>query len=331
MDLKEKLINNVTVMLSTHLNSNDLVFVNNVLSLCLNEYEVKQSKELPSIEVMNNDYILKHYFATKRMEGLSDKTLKTYKYHINSFLDMTNIDVVNVDTNTVRFYLSRLGNHASKSYVDDARRILNTFFNFCEDEEYIKKNPVKKIKKVKQNKVMKAPYSDIEVELLRDACNTPREKALISFLFSTGARREEINRLKTDEINLYERSAIIHGKGGKDRVVYFSARCEKHIREYIDSKECVTEYLFCTEKRGYKQLSCERLASIVKQIGYRANVTNVHLHRFRRWFGTYMANQGVPLQDLKEMMGHSKLDTTNNYYVYTNRERIRLNHKSHAV
>ena len=63
-------------------------------------------------------------------------------------------------------------------------------------QDKVTKNPVKKIKRIKQNKIMKAPYSDIEVEMIRDACSTPREKALVSFLFSTGARREEITKIK---------------------------------------------------------------------------------------------------------------------------------------
>lgn len=331
MDLKEKMIGSIVTMLSTRFNSDDLTFVQNVLTICLHEYNVIPSKELPSTEILSNDNIIKHYLATKKMEGLSIKTLETYKYHLYKFFDFVHLFVQDVDTNSVRFYLATLGNHASKSFIDDARRILNTFFNFCEDEGYISKNPVRKIKRIKQNKVMKAPYSDIEVEMIRDACITPREKALVSFLFSTGARREEITKIKNSDVNLHERSVIIHGKGGKDRIVYFSARCEKHLSEYMNSKDYNSEYLFCNMRKPYGQLSNEGLAQIIKQIGKRSGVNNVHLHRFRRWFGTYMANQGVPLQDLKEMMGHSKLDTTNNYYVFTNGERIKLNYKSHAA
>ncbi len=331
MDLKEKIIGSVITMLSTKFNSTDLTFVQNVLTVCLHDYTVMQTKELPSNEVLNNDNIIRHYMATKKMEGLSIKTLKTYKHHIYKFFDFSHLFVQDVDTNSVRFYLASLETHASKSFTDDARRILNTFFSFCEDEGYITKNPVKKIKRIKQNKIMKAPYSDIEVEMIRDACSTPREKALVSFLFSTGARREEITKIKNSDVNLYERSVIIHGKGGKDRIVYFSARCEKHLSEYMNSKDYNSEYLFCSSKAPHGKLSNEGLAQIVKQIGKRSGVNNVHLHRFRRWFGTYMANQGVPLQDLKEMMGHSKLDTTNNYYVFMNGERIKLNYKSHAA
>ena len=227
--------------------------------------------------------------------------------------------------------MASLSTHTSNSYIDHVRRVLNTFFEFCKDEEYITTNPVHKIKHIKQNKIMKTPYSDVEVEMLRDACVTPREKALVSFLFSTGVRRDEVCKVKMQDINLYERSAIIHGKGGKDRKVYFSARCEKHLKEYIDSKKYFSEYLFSSTRKPYGQLGNEALASIIKKVGERSNVQNVHLHRFRHWFGTYMANRGVLLQDLKEMMGHSKIETTNKYYVFNNQERIKFNYKNNAA
>ena len=73
------------------------------------------------------------------------------------------------------------------------------------------------------------------------------------------------------------------------------------------------------------------LTLCLQKVGERSNVQNVHLHRFRHWFGTYMANRGVLLQDLKEMMGHSKIETTNKYYVFNNQERIKFNYKNNAA
>ena len=69
----------------------------------------------------------------------------------------------------------------------------------------------------------------------------------------------------------------------------------------------------------------------VKIIGARAAVHNVHLHRFRKWFGTSMADKGVDIRDLKELMGHDKIETTNEYYIYSNLERIRAEHHRYAA
>ena len=331
MDLKERFVGNAITMMSTKLNNSDLSDLRNCLIMLLDDLELVPHKELPSLDVIDNTYVIKHFLATKKMSGLSDNTLKTYLYHINKFLDSCQRNVQDINTNHIRRYLGQLGINRSNSYVDDARRILNSFFTFCENEEYVTKNPCKKIDRIKQKKIMEAPYSDTEVELLREACKTPREIALVDFLLSTGCRRDEIRKIKISEVNLIDRSVLIHGKGNKDRMVYFSARCELHIREYLGFRKGNSEYLFCSERTPYNQLTNAGLAKIVKTIGERANVSNVHLHRFRKWFATYMANRGVPLQDLKEMLGHSKLDTTNNYYVFTNLDRIKITHKNNAV
>lgn len=259
------------------------------------------------------------------------RTLETYKFHIMKFIEYINIDIVDVTTNTIRYYLAHVGTTCSNTYVDHIRRILNSFFTFCENEEYIQKNPCKRIDKIKINKEMEKPYSDTEVELIRNACITPREKALVNVLFSTGIRREELSKIKVQDIDFLERSIVIHGKGGKTRTVYFSARCELSIKRYLESKKQHSEYLFSSEKGKPTQLSRDSVARIVKIIGNRAGVSNVHLHRFRRWFGTDMANKNVPLQDIAEMMGHSKLETTKDYYIYANHERIKTNHKNNAA
>ena len=333
MDAKETFINSVTLKMQSTLDCHDLSILQNALSDLLADYDLAPRRDLPSTDVADNIEILKHFLTAKKIEGLSQNTLKLYLYHINKFFNHSRQDIKTADTNDIRRYLGHLGINGSNSYVDDARRILNSFFTFCENEEYIIRNPCRKISRIKQEKKMEKPYSDMEIELLREACVTLREKALVSFLLSTGCRRDEVRKIRVADIDFGERSVLIHGKGGKDRVVYFSAKCELCLKDYLKSRaiKSSSEYLFCSERKPYGQLSNGGLARIAKGIGRRANVGNVHLHRFRKWFGTHMADRGVLLQDLKEMMGHSKLDTTNTYYVYANTDRIRTAHKRNAV
>ncbi len=331
MDLKEKFIGNTLTMMSETLDDNQLKELKKCLVVLFEENDLVPHKDLPSEDVVDNISILKFFIATKKIAGLSDKSLKTYLYHINKFLTTCQVDIRDIDVNTIRKYIWYLESNTSNSYADDARRILNVFFSFCEDEEIIQKNPCKKIDKIKQLKTMKIPYSDTEVELIKEACITPREKALVSFLLSTGCRRDEVRQVKLSDINLNDRSVLIHGKGGKDRYVYISARCELCIRNYIESRQGNSKYLFCSSKQPYGRLTNAGLDHIIRAIGDRSTVPNVHLHRFRRWFATYMANKGVPIQDLKVMMGHEKLDTTNDYYIQQNLERIKLTHKNNCV
>lgn len=334
MDNKERFIGNVVTIMSNDLTSEQLALMRNCITSLLAEYDLVEHKELPTTEVVTDEHILKYFLASKKISGCSEKTILQYKYHIVKFLDYVNKKVVEVTTNTIRYYLAYLGSKANTNcYIDNVRRVLNSFFQFCENEEYIIKNPCKRIEKIKYYTEMKQPYTDTEAELLRKACKTPREKALIDVLFSTGIRREELTKIKLTDMNLQDRSIKIHGKGGKFRTVYFSARCELAIKDYIDSKKFSSDYLFSSEKQTTQdhKLCGGALAKAVKLIGANAGVTNVHCHKFRRWFGTYMANRGVPLQDLKEMMGHANVNVTNAHYTYANSERIKTNYKNNAA
>lgn len=330
MEYKERFIDNVITVLSKDFTAEQLRIIQGALIWQSNYADITPHSDLPSTEVYDVTKILNHYVAVKKISGCTENTLDTYRIHLRKFFEYINLPIQKVTTNVIRSYLAYLGQNCANSYVDDARRIINTFLSFCADEEYISSNPCKKITRIRQEKTMEMPFSDSEIALIKDACTTERETALISFLLSTGVRREELTKIKMTDIDFLDRSVLIHGKGKKDRMVYFSAQCELHMKRYVDSKPCPTEYLFTSAKVPYGKLNKNTLAGIVKNIGSKANVSNVHLHRFRKWFATYMVNHNVPIQDLKEMLGHSKLDTTNNYYVYSNMERIKYNYKHNA-
>ena len=333
MDFKEHIAANIMIIMQHDLDCMELEKLKHAVLDQLDDYDIEPHKELPDAELIDNTDIIKHFLVIKKIAGLSPATLHTYLYHVSRFLNTVNIAVKDVRTNHVRMYLAQLQVGNSNVYVDDTRRILNTFFTFCENEEYCGKNPCRRIDRVKRRQEIEAPYSDTEVELIREACITLREKALVNFLLSTGCRRDEVRQITLADIDLNERAVLIHGKGGKDRMVYFSAKCEIHLREYLESRENVTDadYLFTSSRKPYTGLTNSGLNKIIKTIGIRSGVTNVHLHRFRKWFGTYMANHGVAIQDLKEMMGHSKLETTNTYYTMANLDRIKLSHKTNAA
>lgn len=331
MNLKENVVNMMAISLDANddFTSSQVRTVINLLNGIMMDYECVPKKELPSAELINNDKIIKHFIASKRLSGCTKNTLKTYYYHINRFVDFININISDISTDSIRYYMAKI--NKSESYSNHIRLVLNTFLSFCEIEGYLDKNPCKKIEKIKVRRKMEKPYSDTEAEMLRKSCKSSREKALVDFLFSTGARREEVTKIKISDVDFSERSVLIHGKGNKDRLVYFSARCELSLKEYLKEKNRSDVYLFSSIKKPYDKINNNGLANIIKNIGKRANVDNVHLHRFRHWFGTYMANRGVPIQDLKEMMGHSKIETTNNYYVYVNNERIKIEHRQNAA
>lgn len=330
MDTREQFLTDIVTNLQFDFSNDQVILIRNKISVLMVPYDIVVRETALANFSQTNDYYVRRYLAVKGVDGCSDKTLQCYQYHIDKFINTVNMPYSEITTSVVRSYLARMGRICQNSYIDDARRILNGFFDFLVMEELIRKNPCRAIKKIKHEEHFELPYTDIEVEMIRDACRTPRERALIDFLFSTGCRREEVTKIQLKDLSLVNRSCVIHGKGGKTRMVYFSARTQKHLKDYINSKEHPSDYLFSSTRYPYGKLSNEGIVSIVKGIGNRANVENVHMHRFRKWFATYMANQGLPIQDVQRMLGHAKVDTTNRYYVTANHTRIENNHRQYA-
>lgn len=113
-----------------------------------------------------------------------------------------------------------------QSSVNGQISILKSFFGWLADEEYIPKNPAKKLKQTKEPKRLRHAMTEEEVELLRQASKTDREKALVEFLISTGCRLSEVVGVNKDDINWYEMSLNVIGKGDKERKVYFSTKAK---------------------------------------------------------------------------------------------------------
>ena len=332
MDTKERAISDIMHRMSIALSAMQSDQLLSVLTTVLQEYTLEPQTTLPSVEVDDTQQLIGHYLAAKRLEGCLPNTLNHYKYTLSRFAMVVDRDLKLIDTNTIRCYLGCLSQGNQNSYVDGIRRELNSFYVWMEAEDYVQKNPCRKIKRIKCEKKMEMPYTDEEIVKIQDACQTPKETAFVDLLMSTGIRREEVTKIRLSDISWDSRSIKIYGKGAKQRIVYFSARCKRHLQVYLDSRDYESEYLFSVDRGTvHGQLSVSALHKYVKRIGEKAKVAHVHLHRFRKWFGTSMADKGVDIRDLKELMGHSKLDTTNEYYIYANLRRIQAEHQRYAT
>lgn len=326
-DIKEEIVDSLLTTL-VEFEREKLETIRQALSTILHCYTIAPDTTLPSINVDDTQKIIKRFLATKRLEGCLPNTLRHYRYVVTKFADDMNTNLCKVDTNTIRVYLATITERGAQNvYIDNIRLVLNSFYQFMEDEDLIPKNPCRKIKRIKSEQKMEEPFSDEEIIRLQDACVTEKEIALIDILMSTGCRREEITKIMLTDINWDRKSITIHGKGAKDRVVYFNARCKIHLNSYLEKRPYESPYLFASDRAPHGQLSVESMHVYVKRIGQRANVQDVHLHRFRKWFATSMTNKGMDIRDLKELMGHEKIETTNNYYIFANAEHIKAEHK----
>ena len=255
------------------------------------------------------------FLAAKRIEGCSEKSLKYYESTIMALLDDLKKDVKHIVTDDIRTYLTeyQARKHSSRVTIDNIRRILSSFFSWLEDEDYILKSPVRRIHKVKTGTNIKETYSDEALELMRDSCPKVRDLAMIDMLASTGMRVGEMVLLNREDINFNERECVVFGKGDKERIVYFDARTKIHLQNYLQSRTDDNPALFVSLQAPYNRMKIGGIEVRLRKLGKRLGLTKVHPHKFRRTLATMAIDKGMPIEQLQQLLGHKRIDTTLQY------------------
>ena len=230
-------------------------------------------------------------------------------------LDELQKDVKHIVTDDIRCYLTEYQEKkkSSKVTIDNIRRILSSFFSWLEDEDYILKSPVRRIHKVKTGTNIKETYSDEALELMRDNCTELRDLAIIDMLASTGMRVGEMVLLNRNDIDFNERECIVFGKGSKERVVYFDARTKIYLQNYLESRTDNNPALFVTLKSPHNRLKIGGVEVRLREFGKQLGLNKVHPHKFRRTLATMAIDKGMPIEQLQQLLGHRKIDTTLQY------------------
>jgi site-specific recombinase XerD len=196
-------------------------------------------------------------------------------------------------------------------------------------EEYISVNPAAKIKPIQYTDEVKQPFSNVDLDRLRGACRTPKERAIIEILLSSGVRVSEMCALNIDDVNIHDKTVYVrHGKGDKARMTYIDDLTVMHLRHYLSIRkdDCEALLLSCRKTR----LSCGGAEHIVKEIGRRAGIEKVHPHRFRRTLATTLAKRGMAIQDIQKILGHSDIDTTM-VYVSVSDQKARMEYQKYTA
>ena len=255
------------------------------------------------------------FLSAKRIEGCSEKSLKYYESTIIALLDAVGKSVKYIDTEDIRSYLTeyQARKQSSKVTIDNIRRILSSFFSWLEDEDYILKSPVRRIHKVKTGTSIKETYTDEALELMRDNCTELRDLAIIDMLASTGMRVGEMVLLNRGDIDFHERECVVFGKGDKERIVYFDARTKIHLQNYLDSRDDDNPALFVSLQKPYRRLQISGIEVRLRQYGKLLGITKVHPHKFRRTLATMAIDKGMPIEQLQQLLGHRRIDTTLQY------------------
>ena len=310
-----------------HLNAAQNRQLEKVLSHCLFD-----ESTLVNDSVEQNDSYLDRFLSAKRLEGCSERTISYYESTIRKLLEAINEPACDLETEQIRSYLSdyqKRGN-VSRTTVDNVRRIISSFYSWLEDENHIIKSPVRRIKRVKSPQTIKETYSDEVIEILSDGSGSLRDLALIDLLRSTGMRVGELVTLDKDAVDVINRECVVHGKGDKDRVVYFDAKTKVHLENYLASRDDDSEALFVSRRAPHNRLQIGGVEAMLRKLGRTLGVGRVHPHKFRRTLATRAIDKGMPIEQVQVLLGHKKIDTTLRYAMVDQRN-VKASHRKYLT
>lgn len=320
--------NNIAINLQGEFTPQQLKTIDFAIAQAMRGYRVEKEETLPAVQEMALPPEIQEFFVRKSMKGCSNGTIQRYRELLCDFCIWLNKDIKATTDMDILVYLAvckKRGN--SDRTLEGKRRTFSSFFTFLHDSGKMPINPVRTIEPIKFKSKVREPLNDMELEIVRNACQTPREKALFEVLYSTGCRVSEVVGMDYSKINQQNRSIIVTGKGNKERTVLFNAKSILAIKIYMASRDDDNPALFVSEREPHKRLQKEAIERVIHIIGERSGIgREVFPHLFRHTMATDMLNRGTPITEVQHLLGHEKPETTE-IYLETSDELISQSHK----
>lgn len=260
----------------------------------------------------DNEVYIQAFIDAKRVEGRTPRTIDYYESTIRKALEYIDKPVRFIQAADIRKVLSAYSSErgCSTVTVNNVRRNLSTFFQWLEDEDVIRKSPVKRVKAAREDRTAKKPFSDTDVELIRCACRNSRDRAVVELLLSSGMRVGELVGIDRASIDLDRCEVEVIGKGRKRRMCYFSGAASLYVANYLAEREDEDPALFVSLNAPHVRLSIGAVETMIRGLGRSCGVDNCHPHRFRRTMATNRLRQGMRVEEIQMLLGHENIETT---------------------
>ncbi len=290
-----------------------------------------------------NEYFLdlRTFFRfLKQSRGLADKGLEFDQIPI---LDVGLDVIASVTLSDVYDFLSYLSRDRAKRHnspdteygLDSAARArkvatIRSFFKFLTVKAHLlEENPVQDLDSPKPKKSLPVYLTLSESRALLDAVSGPnsvRDYCILTLFLNCGLRISELVGLNLSDIR--DESIRVHGKGGKERVVYLSPSCRAAIDEYMSLRlntSVIDKNAFFVTTARRRRISVQMVHSLVKKHIARAGLdpAKYSSHKLRHTAATLMLQNGVDVRTLQEVLGHEHLNTTQ-IYTHVDNESLRV-------
>ena len=336
-------VNSILSEINNLVSDDTLKEIHRRLNMFVDDYTIEQKHFSVAIRD-SRPKAYKDFLVSKKIEGLSDITLKSYKEHLEKFFDTVTYPLEQITTQTVQIFLYNYSNTShgasdkkpSAHTMNQYQSILNSFFSWCANNGYIAKNPCKNLAKIKFQKKEIDVLSEEQLQNMLKQCSIvfksedeqKRAYAIIQTFISTGIRVSELVNLKIRDIQfdtpMHDTFPVYieSGKGNKDRTVFLTEDAAIAILDYMNYRYSDSEYLFVRTINGNGQLTTRTVQNIVSTLGNAIGVESCHCHQLRHTVATEMAKKGTSINLVQKMLGHTTTNTTTKYYVKAEDEQL---------
>jgi integrase/recombinase XerC len=284
---------------------------------------------------------LKHLRAER---NCSEHTALGYSKDLAKFQGFLGPDVTwkEVDHVMIRAFLSELYERGlSKPSVARALAAIRSIYKWLAIEGKVKQNPAALVSSPKLPKRLpRVPSieemnSVLDTQMPEHASFQERETLMFELLYGSGVRNSELVGMNLEDIRLPEEAILVRGKGKKERFVPLSETAADALKQYLPKRnELVTRFkrghaALMVNQRG-ERLTTRSVGRIVKQIAIAKGLpADIHPHTLRHAFGTHMLAEGADLRAIQELLGHSRLSTTQRYTHLSTRQIVDVYDRTH--
>lgn len=317
---KTDIINEVVWEMSTELTREQQDRLKITFLVKMHDYELTEMKLLPAAGVHDNDWLLKRYVIDSMAADRKETTVKAYVGAIKELFRETGKHYSQITGQDITDFLAikQHRDRVSQNYKSTLYRYFSAFFGWAFDNEHIQCNIMSKVPHVKAVQKKKERLTDEEIEDIRDACQTLKEKALVELMLSTGMRVGEVSALNLSDIDMQHKRVSIYGeKTNRYRTGMLTTKAVKALRKYIASREYCTDALFIADRKPYGRMQNSSIEKMVKDIAVRAGITRipVTVHVYRKTFASIMYKKTKDVLLVSKLLGHAKTDMTVQYYL----------------
>jgi site-specific recombinase XerD len=269
--------------------------------------------------------------------AVAPRTIENYRECVEKFVAFLEHHASTLDDvqpqHIRKWLIERQRAGVSPHTLHNAYRIPRIFWRWCLREELTTHDPFAKVEKPRLPAKLKPALTPDEVEAILRACEGKdwlrlRDKALCLLLLDTGLRIHEAHALTVGDTK--RDMLLIRGKGGKQRAVFLSHEVRLALRRYLNACPSMLSDESPLWWGKYGALTLQGMKSVVRDIGERAGLKRrLGPHTFRRTFATWSLRNGIDLEHLRQLMGHSDYSVLRQYLALVESD-LKQAHQQHS-